>query len=68
MKEFYVSSIFYLLQDEMGRVLKNVGVSEKDWDLLTGSAVWARDSRVRVQRTLDAVIYGVCDMTGPPRS
>lgn len=67
MSNFAVSSVRYLASDAFVRVCSSLGVSQEDMDIFRGPLVWTADVRVRMRRVLDAVLYGVCDLSMLPR-
>lgn len=47
--------------------LASFGISQSDYDLLTGDIPWISSDRARVMRSLDSLIHGSVDLVGLPR-
>ncbi len=55
------------MNDEYVRVLKNAGVSEADWRLVTNHKLWSAGDRIRTNRIIDSIIYAATEMAGLPK-
>ncbi len=64
---FYLASVSHLMTNEYARVMKNAGVSEADWKLVSQDKLWSQSDRIRTNRIIDALIYGSTEMAGMPK-
>lgn len=50
--------------DDFIKTCKSLGITEKEWEILTGPKVWKGVQRPLVKKLLDNLIYGVIDTLG----
>lgn len=55
-----------LATGEYAQVYHGLGLTEEDYQLLTGTTLWMASERPRVRRCLDAFSAGVMDLLGVP--